>query len=179
MERRTVKRASRMTGLAFVVLSLCVAGVSAFVYQQASQTITQTIVEVATISLKSTDLGNIKEGQTKTYTKNEVPSLADAIGIVTTESHVYIYLVSNLDSQSSRYSTYDIIVRLSNAPGASNHSIGEPSCTLSLGNPVYGPIDLDVAGSWSFDLELTTTADSVNSDTVTTVIITLLAESPA
>ena len=179
MGRRAVKRASRLTGLAFVVLSLCVAGVSAYVYQQASQTITQTIVEVATISLKSTDLGNIKEGQTKTYTKNEVASLGDAIGIATSEGHVYLYLVSNLDSQSGRYSTYDIVVRFANVPGSSNHSIGEPSCTLSLGNPVYGPIDLDVAGSWSFDLELATTADSVNSDTVTTVIITVLAESPS
>jgi hypothetical protein len=38
MGRRAVKRVSRLTGLAFVVLRLCVVGIFAYVYQQTSQT---------------------------------------------------------------------------------------------------------------------------------------------
>ena len=179
MSRRVIEKTSRMTGLLFIVLSLGVVGVSAYVYQQASQMVTQTIVEIATIALKDSDLGTIKEGETKTYTKNEVANLGNAIGIATTEGHVYLYLVSNINTQSSRYSTYDISVKFSAVPGGSNYSVGDAACVLSIGSPVYGPLDLDVAGSWSFDFDLTTTAKSVDSDTVTTVIITVLAESPA
>ncbi|MFB0557931.1 MAG: hypothetical protein ACETVY_02330 [Candidatus Bathyarchaeia archaeon] len=178
MSRSVIEKTSRMTGLLFIVLSIGVMGVSAYVYQQASQMVTQTIVEVATIALKDTDLGTIKEGETKTYTKNEVANLGDAINIVTTEVQVYLYLVSNLDTQSSRYSTYDISVKFNTIPGGSSHFTGDIACVLSIGSPVYGPIDLDVAGSWSFDFELTTTTKSVDLDTVTTVIITVLAESP-
>ncbi len=41
----------KIAGIAFVLLSIAIMSVSAFVYEQAQQTIGQTIVNVATITL--------------------------------------------------------------------------------------------------------------------------------
>jgi len=52
-----LKKTSRMTGMLLILLSIFVMGVSAFVYQQATMSVTQTIKEVATITLLDSDLG--------------------------------------------------------------------------------------------------------------------------
>jgi len=168
-----------LIGLVFLLMSFTIASVSAFVYESAQQTITQTIREIANITLQNSALGDIEEGETKSYTKNEVAELGDAISVVTTKALVYIHLNSDLDTLAPYYSTYSIAVKFATVPGGSGHSAGDLACTLTLGSPSYSSIDLDVAGSWTFDFEITTTAQSVLADQPTTVTITVSAESTA
>lgn len=166
-----------LVGILFILLGISVITVSAFVYQQANQTVDQNIVEVATITLKNFDLGDLDEGETKTYTKSEVANLGDAITVITTKGHVYLHLDSDLDSLTD-YSTYNILVRFSAVVGKT-YNIGDVACTLSLVKPFYSSIDLDVPGIWKFDYEITTTANSVNEDVSTQVTINVSAESTA
>ncbi|MCP8316426.1 MAG: hypothetical protein H3Z51_06145, partial [archaeon] len=130
----------RLVGVIFILLSLSIVTASAFVYQQANQTVDQNIVEVATITLKSSDLGNIDEGDTKTYTKTEVPNLGNAISITTTKATVYLHLNSDLDALNTYYNTYNIVVKFATVPGGSSHSVGQIACTLSLLSPDYSSI---------------------------------------
>ena len=168
-----------LIGLVFLLMSFTIASVSAYVYEQAQQTITQTIQEIANITLQNSDLGNIEEGETISYTKVGVPLLGDAISVVTTKANVYLHLDSDLDSLSSYYSVYDIVVKYDTVPGGSSHTSGNTACTLTLGSPDFSSIDLDVAGSWTFDFEITTTAQSVSADQATTVTIIVSAQSIA
>ncbi|MDH5440685.1 MAG: hypothetical protein OEZ48_02335 [Candidatus Bathyarchaeota archaeon] len=168
--------AKSLVGVLFLTLSFSIVAVSAFVYEQASQTVTQTIVNVATITLQDSALGSIDEGETKTYTNVTVASLGDAISITTTKA-VYLHLSSDVDILSSDYTMYDIVVKFDTVPGGSSHTSGQTACTLTLASPSYSSINLDVAGSWTFNFEITTTASSVSSDQPTTVTITVSAES--
>ena len=168
-----------MSGLLLLMLSISIVGVSAYIYQQSSKTIDQTIVEITSITLKNSDLGNINEGQTKRYTSAVptligwivVPELGDAITITTTASNVYLHLDSDLDSLTD-YSTYEITVKFSQVVG-STYSVGDTACILDLASPDYSSIDLDAAGTWKFRFTVITTADSVdaNSDTTATIIV--------
>ena len=174
------KNRRTILGLLFILLSIVITSVSAYVYEQATQTVTQTIIEIATLSLQSSTLGTIEEGETKSYTKTDVPSLGAIIGVTTTKANVYLHLDSDLDSLSASYDTYDITVRFIAVPaGSVLHTVGNVACTLTLASPDYSSIDLDAAGDWSFDFEITTTAQSVSSDTPTTVTIVVTAESTA
>ncbi len=167
---------SRLVGTMFLLLSLSIVGVSAYVYEQAQQTVTQTIKEIATLTLQNSALGNIEEGETRNYTKNELSSLGNAISIATTKASVYLYLDSDLDSLASSYETFDVVVKYATVPAGSSRSSGETACTLSLTSPDYSSISLDAAGVWSFDYEITTTAKRVSSDVSGTVTITVSAE---
>lgn len=172
-----------LIGALFLLLSLSIPVVSAFVYESAQQTVTQTIVEVATITLQNSALGNLDEGETKTYTKIggggdvELASLGDAISLTTTKASVYLHLDSDLDSLTD-YATYNIVVKFSAVEGTT-YSVGETACTLNLTSPDHSSVNLDVAGTWAFDFELTTTANSVNANSPTTVTIVVTAESTA
>jgi len=157
------------------MLSLSIVGVSAYVYQQATQTITQTIIEVATITLKDSDLGNLKEGETKSYTSATVSNLGDAITLTTQEANVYLHLNSDLDALTT-HSSYSVVVKFSQVVGAT-YSVGDIACTLTIGSPDYSSIDLDAAGTWAFDFEIDTSVGSVNADDATTATIIVTAES--
>ena len=172
-----MKKGRRFSGLLLIMLSITIVGVSAYVYEQATQTITQTIIDIATITLKNSALGNLNEGDSQTYTNATVPNLGDAISLTTTTANVYLHLDSDLDALSS-YSTYDIVVKFSQVVGAT-YSVGDTATTLTIGSPDYSSIDLDAAGTWAFDFEITTTAPSVSSDTPSTVTIIVGAESTA
>ena len=172
-----MKKARRLSGLLLIMLSITIVGVSAYVYEQASQTITQTIIEIATITLKNSALGNLNEGETQSYTLATVPNLGDAITLTTTTANVYLHLDSDLDSVSG-YSTYNIVVKFSQVVGGT-YSVGDTATTLTIGSPDYSSIDLDAAGTWAFDFEITTTANSVSSDTPSTVTIIVSADSTA
>jgi hypothetical protein len=165
----------RLSGLLLIVLSFSIVGVSAFVYEQASQTITQTIVDIATLTLKNSALGNLNEGESQTYTSATVANLGDAISLTTTTASVYLHLDSDVDSVSG-YSAYSIVVKFSQVVG-STYSVGDTACTLSVGSPDFSSIDLDAAGTWGFDFEISTTAGSVSADTPSTVTIIVSAES--
>ena len=162
-------------GILLVILSFSIAGVSAFVYESAQQTATQTVQEIVTITLQNSALGNIEEGATQAYTKSEVAELGNAISLTTTKANVYLHLDSDLNDLTD-YSTYTITVKFSQVVG-STYSIGDTAFTMTLASPDPTVIDLDVAGEWKFDFEITTTANSVNGNTDNTVTITVSGES--
>lgn len=151
--------------------------ISAYVYEQSSQTVSQNIVEIATITLKNSDLGNINEGQTQRYTSATVPNLGDAVSITITAENVKLHFNSNLEEYSKAYSTYDINIVLSEKPAGSNLKVGSTVCTLSLSSPNYSSVNLDAIGTYRFNFEITTTANSVDEDTPTNVTIVVSAQS--
>ena len=169
----------RMLGTLLILTSLLIVSVSAFVYEQASNTVTQTIVEVATITLNQGTLGNIEEGQTILYTASNTSSLNDIISITTSKANVYLHFDTDLDGQSSNYATYQIVVKVGDTVlGGSSNSTGDTTATLTVASPdTTSGVALDAAGDWTFDFEITTTANSVSSDQATTVNITVSAES--
>ena len=167
----------KVIGVFFVLLSIIIVSVSALVYESAQQTVTQTIKEIATITLNNSALGNIEEGETKSYTKADVAALGAAISITTGKANVYLHLNSTIDSLSAYYTTYTITVKYITVPGGSTHSVGETAATMTIASPDPAAVTLDVAGSWVFDFEVTTTAQSVSADQATTATIVVTAES--
>ena len=165
----------RLTGLLLILLSFSIIGVSAFVYEQATQTITQTIIDIATLTLKNSALGNLNEGESQTYNETTVPNLGDAISVTTTTASVYLHLDSDVDAVTG-YSNYTIAVKFSQVVGGT-YAVGDTACVLNTGSPDYSAIDLDAAGTWAFDFEITTTAGSVAADSPSTVTIIVSAES--
>jgi hypothetical protein len=162
----------------FVLLSLLIVSVTATVYESAQQTTTQTIKKIATLNLNNAALGDIEEGETKSYSEATVPALGNVISVTTTKSDVYLHLNSDIDSLGTYYSTYDITVKYATVPGSSSHVVGETATTMTIGTPDPTPaVTLDVSGSWAFDFEITTTAKSVSSDQGTTATIAVTAES--
>ena len=122
-------------------------------------------------------LGDIEEGETKSYTKATVSTLGNVINIATTKSNVYLYFDSNVDSLSMYYSTYSITVKYAAVGNRSNHSVGDTACNMTLESPDPSMVTLDKAGTWRFDFEVTTTAKSVSSDQPTAVAIVVRASS--
>jgi hypothetical protein len=171
-----IKKGSKYSGLLFLIFGLMVAGVSAYVYQQATLTVTQTIVEVATITVDSSTLGNINEGETKSYNKTTVASLGDAVTVNIQSQPVYLHFDSDIDSLSGSYGTYNITVKFIEVQGAT-YSVGDIAANMTLASPDPASVTLDATGLWRFDFEITTTANSVNADTPTTVTIVVSAES--
>lgn len=159
------------------MLGFLVINISAYVYEQSSQTISQNIVEIATITLKNSDLGNINEGQTQTYTSATIPNLKNAVSIAITVENVRLHFNSNLDEYSEAYSTYDIDIILAEKPDRSSLEVGSTVCTLSPSSPDYSSVNLDVVGTYRFNFEITTTANSVDEDTPTSVTIVVSAQS--
>jgi hypothetical protein len=166
----------KIIGLAFVLLSIMIVSVSAFVYELAQQTESQTIINVATITLKDSTLGNIDEGATNFYNSANMSNLGAAVSLTTTKA-VYLHLASTLASETTYYTTYNIVVKIATKPTGGTHSVGETISTLTIASPNSAAINLDVGGAWTFDFELTTTAKSVTGDQARTVTITVTAES--
>jgi hypothetical protein len=175
--RVSILERKKSLGVLVLLLSFAVITVSAYIYESMQQNVTQTIKEIATITLKNSALGPLEEGQTLFYTKSNVTNLGAAITLTTTKANVYMHLTSDLASQSTYYSTFDVAVRIITKPSGGAHSVGETVSTLTLASPNSGAINLDVLGTWTFDFEVTTTAKSVSSDQSTTVTITVTAES--
>ena len=166
----------RIAGLAFIVLAVLIVTVSAFVYDQAQQTISQTVVNVATVTLKNSALGNIEEGETKSYTKADVANLGAAISLTTSKANVYLHLNSDIDSLTTYYTTYTVTVKYITVPSGQEALIGTTAATMSIASPDPSGFALPAAGSWAFDFELATTAKAVSSDQATTATIVVTAE---
>jgi hypothetical protein len=159
----------RLIGYFFGIFFILIISVSAFIIEQPFNPMK--------IELNQALLGNISEGQTILYTAANTSSLDDIISITTTQSNVYLHFDTDLDSQSANYATYQIVVKAGTVQG-STISTGDTVATLTLASPDTATgIDLDTLGAWTFDFEITTTADSVSSDQPTTVSITVSAES--
>ena len=169
---------TKIQGAFFILLSLLIITVSAYVYESASQTVSQTIQDVAgSFTLKSPALGNIEELQTNFYNKDNLTDLGNAISITTAKDNVYLHLDSNIDTLTTYYTTYSITVKCATVPGSSTHNVGDTVATMNIVSPDYAPITLDKAGSWTFDFEITTTPKSVSSNQATSASITVTAES--
>jgi hypothetical protein len=160
-----------LLGIVLLFLSCSLVSVSAYIYEQNTQNVTQTIKEIATLTLSNSTLGNLEEGQTLLYTPTNQSDLDDIVSITTTKANVYLHFDSNLDTLTD-YSTFSQVQ-------GGTYSVGATACTLSLGSPDYSSIDLDAAGTWIFDFEVTTTASTVSADAPSTVTITVSAESTA
>ena len=162
---------------AIVVMSLTIALVSAFVYETSQHTVTQTVQNIATLTLQNSALGNIEEGQTISYTKATVASLGNIVNVTTTKDTVYLHFNSDIDSLSTYYTTYTITVKYAAVGSGSSVSVRQTACTITLASPDPAGVTLDVDGAWRFDFELTTTAKSVSADQATTATIVVTAES--
>lgn len=173
--KRIVKKGSKLSGFLFLLFSLMITSVSAYFYQQTTSTETQNIAEIVTINLRNSELGDINEGETKTYTKDTVASLGNAVTIDIQSQPIYLHFDSNLDSLSNTYSTYVITVKFKQVQGTS-HSIGDTAIIMTLDSPDPAVVILDATGLWKFDFEITTTAKSVNSDIDKTATIVVSAE---
>ena len=171
-----IRKGSKLSGLVFLIFSLMVAGVSAYVYQQATMTISQTIVEVATVTVQNSALGNINEGETISYTKATVSELGEAVTIDIQSQPVFLYFDSDVQLLLSSYDTYTITVKFIEVQG-STYSVGDTAATITLGTPDPAAVTLDATGLWKFDFEITTTAESVDSNSPTTVTIVVGAQS--
>lgn len=163
-------------GLLLIVLSLAIITTSAFIYEQASQTTTQTILEIASLTLNSAALGNIEEGDTVLYTPANTSAVDDILSITTGKANVYMHIDTNLDGQSTYYNTYQIEVVVSSAPVGS--TLSGTVATLSISSPDTATgIDLDVAGDYVFDFQVETSAKQVSGNQGSTVNITVSAGS--
>jgi hypothetical protein len=166
-----------LAGVLFVLLSFTIVMVSAYVYETAQLQTTQTIQEIATLTVHNSALGTIEEGETKSYTKATLASLGNIVNVTTTKNGVYLYFDSDLDSLAAYYTTYDITVKFAAVGSGSSHSVGDVACTMTLLLPDPAAVTLDVSGAWRFDFEITTIAQSVSADQLTTVTIVVTAES--
>ena len=157
---------------------LAVSASYAFVYEQSSNDVTQTIQEIATLNIGAGTLGAIEEGETKVLTPKTTPALNDIVSITTTKNDVYLHFDTDLNDQSSNYATYQIVVKVGDTvPGTSSYNTGDTFTTLTIASPdTASGVALDIAGSWTFDFELTTTANTVSSNQDTTVAIIVTAE---
>jgi hypothetical protein len=164
-------------GIALILLSLAIVGVSAFVYETGTSAVTQTVKNIATLTVQNSALGNIEEGQTLTYTKATVSSLGNILTLATTKDGAVLHFDTDLNLLGTYYSNYAITVKYAAVGAGSSHSVGDVACTMTIASPDPSGITLDKSGTWQFDFEITTTAKSVSSDQATSVTIVVSAES--
>jgi len=165
-------------GITLILLSIVIVSVTAaFVYETAQHTVTQTVQQIATLTLQNSALGNIEEGQTISYTNATVSTLGNIINVTTTKDDVYLHFNSNVDLLNTSYTTYTITVKYAAVPVDSTKVVGNAACTMTLLAPDPAAVTLDKTGDWRFDFEITTTAKSVSADQLTTVTLVVTAES--
>lgn len=163
-------------GLLLIILSFAIVATSAFIYEQASSTATQTILEIASLTLNNAALGDIEEGDTVLYTPANTSAVNNVISVTTGKANVFMHIDTDLEGQSTYYNTYQIEVVVDSAPGGSG--LSGTVATLSIGSPDTATgIDLDVAGAYVFDFQVTTSAKQVSGNQGSTVNITVSAES--
>lgn len=175
-----MNRKNRTIGFAFILVSVLIGTATAvtYFYEQALQTATQTIKDVADITVKTpVALTNIDEGQPATYTKTEIADLGAAATVVTYKSPVDLTFSStDLGLLSTYYTTYTITVKIFSVPGGSTLTPGSTAATLTLTSTSPAAITLDAAGTYVFDYEITVLAKSgIATDTPTTATITVSA----
>ena len=167
-------RTKKIAGLMLILLSFAILLVSAFVYEDQIKSVTQTIQEIATITLGLGDLDTIEEGETKISTLDQI------LDVTTGKANVYLHFDTDLDGQSGNYSTYQIEVVIDTLPGGSTTlwDVDDVIATLTIASPdTISGVDLDAAGDWVFDFRVTSTAGEVSADKPTTVTITVSAAS--
>jgi hypothetical protein len=169
--------AKKIAIIIFIVLMIStISLVAAYVYETGTVIPSQTVKNIATLTLQNSALGNIEEGQTITYTKASISSLGNIFNLTTYKDAVYLHLASNLDTMTTNYSNYTIVVKYAAVGAGSSRNVGDTAAVLSISSPNPATVTLDKAGAWRFDIEITTTAKSVASDQATSPTITVTAE---
>ena len=163
--------------IAFSVVMIVVAVASAYVYETGQIEATQTVKNIATLTVGNNNLGYIEEGQTAIITKIENASLGGIVSVTTTKDDVYLYFSSDIDALATYYSGYQITVKYAAVGAGSTHTVGSEACTMTIASPTPSSITLDKLGTYTFDFELTMTAKSVSADQATTATITVSAQS--
>ena len=125
----------RVVGLSLLLLSLLVVVVSAYVYETGNIAVTQTIKNIATLTVQNSALGNIEEGQTIGYAKGNMSTLGGILNLTTTKDTVYLHLDSNVNLLSAYYSTYTITVKYAAVGAGSSHNVNDVACTMTLASP--------------------------------------------
>jgi hypothetical protein len=161
-----------------VALATSVAA-AAFVYESGSQQVTQTVKNIATLTLQNSALGNIEEGQTVTITKTTVSSLGAAVTLVTTKDNVYLKFDSDINLLNSAFSSYTVTAKYASVGSGSSSTVGSTACSMTIVTPDPSAITLDKAGTWVLDFEISATAKAVSSDQATTITINVSAQSDA
>ena len=162
---------------AILLMFMTIVAVSAYVYETGQVEVTQTVKNIATLTVGSNNLGNIEEGQTATITKTQNASLGGIVSVTTTKDAVYLYFSSDIAALTTYYTEYQIVVKYAAVGSDSAHSIGDIACTMTIASPNPSSITLDKLGTYTFDFELTMTAKSVSADQATTATITVSAQS--
>ena len=94
--------------------------------------------------------------------------------MTTGKDSVYLHFDTDLNDQSGNYATYQIEVIVDTAPGSLTGTVA----TLTIASPdTSSGIDLDTAGDYIFDFQITTTAQQVSGNSTASVSITVTAES--
>ena len=172
---KIIKKKYKIAALLLCFMSI--AAVSAYVYETGQVQVTQTIINIATLTVSNSALGDIEEGQTITYTKAATTSLGNIVSLTTTKDGVYLnFTLSDISVLTTYYSTYQIVVKFAAIGTGSTHVIGDVACTVTLGAPNPASVTLDKVGTWSFDFEVTTTAKSVSADQPTIATVTVTAQ---
>jgi len=172
---KIIKKKYKIAALLLCFMSI--AAVSAYVYETGQVQVTQTITNIATLTVSNSALGDIEEGQTITYTKADTTTLGNIVSLTTTKDGVYLnFTLSDTSVLTTYYSTYQIVVKFAAIGTGSTHVIGDVACTVTLGAPNPASVTLDKVGTWSFDFEVTTTAKSVSADQPTIATVTVTAQ---
>jgi hypothetical protein len=146
-------------------------------YESGTQEVTQTVKNIATLTLQNSALGNIEEGQTVTVTKATVSSLGAAVTLQTNKDNIYLKFDSNVNLLTSAFSSYTITAKYASVGTGSSASVGSTACTMTIASPDPAVITLDKAGTWTLDFEVSATAKSVTSDQVTSATVLVYAQS--
>jgi hypothetical protein len=117
-------------------------------------------------------LGDIEEGETILYTPTNTSELDQILDVTTGKANVYLHFETNLDSVSN-YDDFTIEVLVDTQPGT---SLSDPVAVLIMASPDTS-LQLDTAGDYIFDFQITTTAHQVSSNSTTAVNITVSAQS--
>ena len=165
----------RAIGISMLTIALLIGVVSAYVYETGNVAVTQTVKNIATLTVQNSALGNIEEGQTVALTKATVGSLGNIVALTTTKADVVIHFDSNINLLSTYFSTYTITVKY--AVAINGHSIGDVLTTMTLASPDPAGVTLAAIGAYQFDFEVSATALSVASDQATSTTIVVTAES--
>jgi hypothetical protein len=160
-----------------ILLASIIAVASAWVYEMSQNNVTQTVKDIASLTLQNAALGDIEEGETKSITKATQASLGNIVSTTTTKDNVYLHFNSDADALTSAFSAYTITVKYVAVGAGSSHNVGDVACTMTIASPDPATVTLDKAGTWTFDFEVSMTAKSVSSDQATTTTIVVSAES--
>ncbi len=185
---KSMNSKKKIMGLALILMSVMLATVAAdvLVFETRTQTTTQQITNVASITTSATSftLPSLEEGATATYNKDTNTAIyADA---ATLGNAAIITISKNLDVKFSStelanfnayYSSFTITITYASAIGT--HSAGDAAAVLSIASPSATVYLDDSAGTYYFNYEISATAKTGLDTTTPALTLTIQAQEHA